>query len=217
MAGISNVGTLLPGKTIRVIGAGLGRTSTTSLCTALKQLLGNPCYHMLEFIKHPDHARYWGEAAATGDTDWRALLQGYGAAVDWPIASFWYEASQAYPDAVIVLSLREPQSWWESANATIFKAMREAPPNSVLDTVKQVFAARFTLAIDNRDACLAAFEAHYADVRARAPAGRLLEWSPQDGWEPLCDRLGVAVPAEPFPRVNTRDEYLRERANRQQR
>ncbi len=197
-------------NTVKVVGAGLGRTGTTSLTKALGQLLDTHCYHMFEFMKHPEHITFWRQAAAVGDTDWKALFANYGAVVDWPVASYWYEVSQAYPDAIILLSVREPESWWGSANATIFKRMRESRPNPILDVVKQVFESRFTLDLGNRDACIAAFEAHYADVRARAPADRLLEWSPGDGWGPICEKLGVPVPTQPFPHANSREEFLKD-------
>lgn len=195
--------------TVRVIGAGLGRTGTTSLWTALRQILAAPCYNMKEFMGHPEHAPQWTKAAQGVDVNWRALFKGYGAVVDWPAASFWYEISQAYPDALIVLTLREPEAWWESADQTIFRRMRSAPPNPVLNAVNDVFAARFCSDINNRDACLNAFRMHYDDVRARAPADRLLEWSPGEGWQSLCDRLGLAVPSFEFPHVNTREEFLK--------
>jgi hypothetical protein len=46
-----------------------------------------------------------------------------------------------------------------------------------------------------------------AAVRAGVPRERLLEWRAADGWAPLCAALGVAVPDEPFPRVNTTEEF----------
>jgi hypothetical protein len=192
--------------TLRVVGAGVGRTGTTSLKVALERLLGAPCYHMAEVITHPEHVASWSAAARGEPVDWDALFSGYAAAVDWPVSAFWPEIGAAFPDAILLHSVRDPASWWKSASTTIFPTSREAqgPWREMLD---EMFARRFTLALDDEAACLAALARHDADVRARAPKERLLEWRASDGWEPLCAALGVPVPAEPFPRVNTSDEF----------
>lgn len=192
---------------LRVIGAGLGRTGTASLKVALARLLGGPCYHMIDVFEHPEHVPCW-HAAARGDMpDWDALFEGYTAAVDWPASAFWPELAAAYPDALILLSTRSAESWWESASATIF-AVQGRVPDARSAMIADVFATRFTSQYTDRDAAIAAFHAHNADVRARAPRERLLEWTAKDGWEPLCEALGLPVPSEPFPRVNTREEFI---------
>jgi hypothetical protein len=77
--------------TLRVVGAGLGRTGTNSLKLALEQLLGGPCYHMFEVFGHPDSIPRWVDAVEGRPVDWDALMNGYRAAVDWPAAAFWRE------------------------------------------------------------------------------------------------------------------------------
>jgi hypothetical protein len=192
--------------TLRVVGAGLGRTGTLSLKVALERLLGAPCYHMAEVFAHPEHAPIWTAAARGEPVDWRGLFRGYVAAVDWPVASFWPEVSAAFPEAIILHSVRDPAGWWKSASGTIFPASRQAV-GEWRTMVDEMFARRFTSALDDEAACVAAFERHNADVRARAPKNRLVEWRATDGWEPLCAALGVAVPGEPFPRTNTSEEF----------
>src|SRR5581483_7990156 len=191
---------------LRVVGAGLGRTVTLSLKLALERLLGAPCYHMMEVIQHPEHVALWREAAAGRMPDWHALFEGYRAAVDWPVASFWSEVSEAFPDALVLLSTRDPEAWWRSAHGTIFPAALSSE-GEWRAMIEGIFAARFTSAIDDRASAIAAYERHNADVRARVAPSRLLEWHPGDGWKPLCDRLGVAVPADPFPHVNTSEDF----------
>lgn len=199
--------------TLRVVGAGLGRTGTMSLKVALERLLGAPCYHMAEVFAHPEHVAIWTAAARDEPVDWRGLFQGYAAAVDWPVASFWPEVSAAFPDAIILHSVRDPASWWKSASSTIFPASREAT-GEWREMVDEMFGRRFTSALDDEAACVAAFERHNADVRARAPKARLVEWRASDGWGPLCAALGVAVPDEPFPRTNTSEQFLEAKAAR---
>lgn len=193
--------------TLRVVGAGLGRTGTNSLKLGLERLLGAPCYHMMEVFMHLEHVPAWHAAARGQMPDWAALLAGYGAAVDWPAAAFWPELSAAFPDAVVLLSVRDPQSWWQSASETIFPSIAQQTGTAWHAMVEALFAARFTRAIDDRDAAIAAFERHNARVRATVPAHRLLEWRATDGWAPLCAALGVAVPDEPFPHTNTRADW----------
>ena len=193
--------------TLRVIGAGLGRTGTMSLKLALERLLGAPCYHMVEVFPRPAHFARWTAAARGEPVDWRALLDGFAAAVDWPSAAFWEELAEAFPDAPIVLSTRDAESWWRSASATIFDASRPPPPPAMREMLDALFGRRFTPAIHDRERAIAAYEAHNARVRATAPRGRLVEWRPGDGWGPLCHALGLAEPAEPFPHTNTTDEF----------
>src|SRR5438105_250833 len=106
--------------TLRVVGAGLGRTGTMSLKLALERLLGAPCYHMVEVFSHPEHVPAWHAAAQGRMPDWDQLFAGYAAAVDWPSAAFWPELIEAYPEALVVLSVRDSESWWQSAHETIF-------------------------------------------------------------------------------------------------
>ena len=196
--------------TLRVVGAGLGRTGTLSLKLALERLLGAPCYHMSEVFAHPEHVALWHAAARDEPVDWRALFAGYSAAVDWPVGSFWPEVSAAFPDALILLSTRSAESWWKSASATIFKASTRP---EVLDSDwgrmwMELAQRRFTPRLADRAAAIAAYERHNAEVRARAPQPRLLEWTVRDGWGPLCRALGVPVPDEPFPHANSTEEFL---------
>jgi len=192
---------------LRVVGAGLGRTGTNSLKLALERLLGAACYHMMEVFAHPEHIPVWHAAARGQMPDWRTLFAGFGAAVDWPAAAFWPELSAAFPDALVLLSLREPQAWWQSASETIFPSIRQQTGSEWHAMVDELFAARFTMAIDDPAAAIAAFERHNARVRATVPAHHLLEWRAADGWAPFCAALGVPVPNEPFPHTNTRADW----------
>jgi len=192
---------------MRVIGAGLGRTGTMSLKLALERLLGGPCYHMVEVFAHPEHVPVWHAAARGEMPDWRAFLAGYAAAVDWPASAFWRELAAAFPEALILLSTRDAPAWWRSASRTIFPASR-TQTGPWREMVDELFARRFTSELDDAEACISAYEGHNAAVRREAPPRRLVEWRPEDGWGPLCHALDLPVPAEPFPRVNTTDEFL---------
>jgi len=190
---------------LQVVGAGVGRTGTHSLKLALEQLLGGRCHHMVEMLADPTQVPGWIEAIDGKPVDWNALLADYRTIVDWPGASFWPELAAANPDALVLLSVRDPESWYRSASNTIFLAFDRMPDEMRpwMEAVRRLLRDRFSDQFDNPTAMMDAFERHNAAVRGGVPADRLLEFRMEDGWEPLCERLGVAVPSEPFPLTNT--------------
>jgi hypothetical protein len=194
---------------LQVVGAGVGRTGTHSLKIALEQLLGGTCNHMIEVIARPDEVSMWTDAIDGKQIDWDALMQPYTAQVDWPGASFWPELSAANPDALVILSLRDPDDWYISCTNTIFEGveMWVEQGDPWMAAMLRLFDQRFSDRLDDRNAMLAAFEKHNDAVRAGIPSERLLEWTAADGWEPICERLGLPVPAEPFPQTNTTVEF----------
>jgi hypothetical protein len=197
---------------LRVVGAGLPRTGTQSLKWALERLLGGPCYHMTELPDHPyDLGPGWQTALAGGSPDWDEVLRGYVATVDWPASMFWEPLSARHPDAVILLSQRDSGATWYSSFAATVAPACAAPRDPAWTqgrdalTLMERFAG--TDAWDAPDVLIAAYERHNDHVRKSAPAGRLLEWRPGDGWEPICDALGLPVPDEPFPWTNRREDW----------
>lgn len=124
--------------TLRVIGAGVGRTGTMSLKLALEKLLGGPCYHMIEVFPRPEHIRAW-HSALDGD----------------------------------------PPNWDELYD--VHRSGRLADVHVLAGAER--------------------------DVSGRIPSDRLIEWQPGDGWAPICERLGIDAPAEPFPHTNTTEEF----------
>lgn len=193
---------------MQVIGAGVGRTGTYSLKLALETLLKGPCYHMAEVFEQPGHVPVWHNAARGNPVDWQTLLSGYVAGVDWPLCSFAVELSEIYPDALILLSVRDFESWWKSASTTIFPSSQRAE-GEWKEMVSALFGNKFTDQLDQKEACREAFERHYEHVRTNIPASRVLEWRPGDGWEPICQALAIPVPDEVFPHRNTTEEFLK--------
>jgi hypothetical protein len=198
---------------LQVVGAGLGRTGTHSLKVAFEQLLGGPCYHMVEVFGRPDQREMWAAAVRGEEVDWANFLAPYRATVDWPAAAFWQDLSVAAPDAVIVLSTRDSNAWWKSASETIFAVLARGPSpgddagREELTMIEALIARRFTPDWQERDGAIAAYEAHNARVRSEAAPGRLVEWQPGDGWAPLCAALGLAEPSEPFPHLNSTSDF----------
>jgi hypothetical protein len=189
------------------------RTGTRSIKLALERLLGASCYHMAEVFEHLDHVPTWRAALRGEPVDWDLLLEGYGAAVDWPASAMWRDLSGANPDALVILSVRDdPETWWRSVEATILKAMRGEHPSEMSEWVRmadELCRRRWGAPFSSIDAetAMAAYVRHNDDVRESVRPERLLERRAGEGWEPICRRLGVEVPDEPFPRVNTREEW----------
>jgi Sulfotransferase domain len=192
---------------LKVVGAGLGRTGTASLKIALETLGLGRCYHMGEVMRNMSAADHW-IAAANGAPDWELIFDGYGAAVDYPAARFWRELADHYPEAKVLLSVRDPSSWFDSVHETIFSPrLREwvgkTPFAEFMHlTVHGAFGDR----IDERAFMVDRFEKHVAAVKAAIPAERLLVYEVKQGWGPLCEFLGVPEPDQPFPSVNSRTE-----------
>lgn len=196
---------------LRVVGAGMGRTGTRSLKLALERLLGAPCYHGGDLFPRPHHIEAWHRAVLGDPPDWDELFDGFEAAVDWPAGAFWRELSEAFPDAVVLLSVRDPEDWWRSADRTTLEAAGRRPPRPGFEAwhamATDLLKRRFTERFDDHDEALAAFERHNAEVRAGVAPERLVEWRPGDGWAPLCAGLGLPVPDEPFPHANSTSEF----------
>ncbi len=204
---------------VKVIGAGLPRTGTHSLKLALSQLLGGKCYHMSEVFERMDDVPAWRAALAGDASGLPAVLDEFVAAVDWPVSGLWSELAQLYPDALIILSSRSSAAvWWRSVHATIIEGYRDDVPPEMVEWQAMAFDLwHRVIGLDLHDeaAGLAAYERHNATVRATAPADRFLDWNATQGWEPLCAALGLPVPEEAFPHVNSTEEWEQHRRERE--
>ena len=198
---------------LEIIGAGFGRTGTLSLKQALERLGLSKCYHMAEVMEHPEHADLW-LAAWRGDDPWERLFDGYAAAVDWPAAAFWPRLMAFYPQAKVLLTVRDARRWYKSATDTIFQSMKDGLRSPDLARRERLRMAHEIIVegtfggdLDDEASAIAVYEANVARFHAEVPADRLIVFDPKDGWQPLCDALGVAPPDEPYPHVNTTGEF----------
>ena len=213
---------------MKVIGAGFGRTGTMSLKVALETLGFGPCYHMVEVFEHPEHADIWQAAWRGEPVDWDGFLANYGAAVDWPACTFYEELMEGYPDAKVLLSVRDPEKWYESTRNTIYELSKIAsgsPISRVVFALASLFVfgavgrmnmgeeiiwqGTFDGRFEDRSYAIEVFNRHNEEVRRRVPEDRLLVYEVKQGWGPLCEFLGVEVPDEPFPRLNDTAEMRR--------
>jgi hypothetical protein len=191
---------------LSVIGAGFGRTGTHSLKLALERLGLGPCHHMSDVIASPEQTALWRAAARGEPIDWEVAYAGYKSAVDWPTAYYWRELAEYYPDAKIILTVRNSEEWYKSARNTIFGTMRaDANPASfgVMVIANKIFGGR----PEDETHAIEVLEKHNAEVMRTIEPDRLLIYQISEGWPKLCGFLGVPVPAEPFPLSNTTPEF----------
>lgn len=203
---------------LEVIGAGLSRTGTLSLKLALEQLGFGPCFHMLEFVKPEYEPRrgLWEQAMDGEDPDWEAIFHGFSSAADMPACLFYRKLSRTYPHAGVVLTVRDPASWYRSSIETVWA---DAPSGQTSAPVRRGRGAKlkaanlrevgFDILEDPRNEPLttALFNRYSEQVKRDIPADRLLVFDVEEGWEPLCAFLGAAVPATPFPRENSSADF----------
>lgn len=154
--------------------------------------------------------------------------------MDWPGCSFYQELMQAYPDAKVLLSVRDPEKWYESVRSTIYPASRRAPGSlkammrflvmwvflprirrarRMIDTI--IWQGTFDGRFEDKAHALAVFNQHNEEVKQRVSPEKLLVYDVKEGWEPLCIFLGVEVPQDkPFSHLNDRDSFLQQRDQR---
>jgi hypothetical protein len=195
---------------LKIVGAGFGRTGTLSLKSALEKLGFGPCYHMFEVVERPAHIEMWHRLAYGGSMDWDLLFKDFQSAVDWPAARYWRELADYYPDAKVLLSVRDPEGWYKSVTDTIYRGLTmripdQAPEPRKLQTAmarKLVLEDTFDGRFEDKAYAIEVFNRHNQAVRDSIDPTRLLVFDAKEGWAPLCRFLGVAQPDEPFPRLN---------------
>jgi hypothetical protein len=195
---------------LKIVGTGLGRTGTKSLQSALNMLGCGPCHHMVEVFAHPESAGLWIEAAK-GRPDWEAIFAGYQSVVDYPGAQFWRELTTYYPNAKVLHTVRDPDQWFESTQATIFSPEGPVRRPSSMTEFFNIFLNSFGGHLHDRKYMTDHFRDHTRRVTETIPPERLLIYQVSQGWGPLCEFLGVPVPGEPFPSQNSRAEFIARR------
>ena len=197
---------------LQVIGAGFGRTGTTSLKAALEQLGFSKCHHMDEVMKSSAQIRFWKVLSEGGEVAWDDVFEGFQASCDWPSSSYWEQLHHYYPDAKIILTVRDEARWYDSVSQTIYPVTFVlprwlewlVPPLSRLNKMivaivwDGVFGGRF----EDRELALQVYRDHIAYVKATARSDQLLVFEAKDGWAPLCSFLNVPVPENDYPHLN---------------
>ncbi len=195
---------------LKIVGAGFGRTGTLSLKSALEKIGFAPCYHMMEVFPRPDHVAMWHRLAFGNSMDWDLIFRDFSATVDWPAARWWREIAAHFPDARVLLSVRDPEAWYKSMSDTLYPAMKSPVSERVPELVrlqnemarKAILAETFDNRFEDKPYTIEVFKRHNQEVRDTIDPARLLMFDVREGWAPLCRFLEVPIPDEPFPRLN---------------
>ncbi|KAI9476256.1 MAG: P-loop containing nucleoside triphosphate hydrolase protein [Benjaminiella poitrasii] len=218
---------------LEIIGAGFGRTGTDSLRTALN-MLGYKTHHMKSFGEDlsldPDD--FYHAYLHRDEANWEKMYENYNAAVDWPTTSFYKELYAKYPDAKVILTVRDADSWYTSMLNTLAHRSH-APPKGDVDPTKnprfkfQRMASTVCMngltskpdEFDDKERMKKIFLDHNEEVKRLIPADKLLVFELENGWEKLCSFLGKEIPDVPYPHINTtaqHQEYVKKMLSRQQ-
>jgi hypothetical protein len=201
---------------MQVIGAGFGRTGTLTLKAALEELGVGPCYHMVEVLWGDTSRLPLWQAAANGEeVDWKAVFEGFESTVDWPGCTFWEPLMEVFPDAKVLLTVRDPESWYESARNTIYASLiagqkgelkegdEEPPSPEAFQMISAlIWQGTFHGKFEDRAYAIEMFDKHIAEVKSKVPPERLVVHEVKEGWKPLAQMLGVPEPRTEFPRLN---------------
>jgi hypothetical protein len=210
---------------MKLIGAGMPRTGTLTQKMALEMLGLGPTYHMVNVIADLEQAKLWQRALA-GENVWSQIFDGFQSTVDWPGGYFYRELIDVYPDAKVLLSVREPEAWERSMRETVWAVRNGESLIRLLSSAQAHVNPRWKGFLDMIDGLLwqgngtfasghaepkqliDAMNAHNDEVKRTVPAERLLVWSAKEGWGPLCEFLELPVPEGPFPHLNDSTEFL---------
>ncbi|MFJ4691889.1 sulfotransferase family protein [Streptomyces sp. NPDC088766] len=199
---------------LKLINAGLGRTGTTSLQEALEQLGYGPCYHMFDIVGDEKRLEQWERIICDGlQPDWDAVFDGYTSAVDGPPSFYYDQITKAFPDAKVVLTVRDADSWYESTYNTLYQFVLKNKDNPPPQGSRQARVYRMTSVMTwdglfegrfaDKDRAIEVYHRRNQEIIDAVPADNLLVYDVKQGWEPLCAFLGADVPAAAFPHANT--------------
>ena len=201
---------------MKVIGAGFGRTGTLSLKIALEILGFGKCYHMRDVIMRPRHILAWHKAGMGKPVDWDFIFKHYNATVDFPASLFYGELKRKYPSAKVILTIRDPEAWYQSTERTIYKVPTIVPHwfkrmvfplrKFIEMTELLVWGGLFKNKFSDRELAIQIYNEHIQNVTRNVPKEDLLIFDVKESWKPLCDFLDVDVPENiSFPHLNTGD------------
>jgi hypothetical protein len=214
-------------KMVKVIGAGWGRTTTTSFLDAM-EILNMKCYHMKEVMANRD-AEFWSKMASNPDTDVHEVLgaRGFEATCDWPSSQFFDKQLERYPDAKVVLTYRSPEKWYESMKNTILGMMPRCgapvgvrvamgvglPTSGFPKMCDDVIMTKSFQGLEpTKENIIKCYNDHVERVKATVPADKLLVFDVtehENPWIPLCNFLDLPVPSVPYPHSNDTAEFQR--------
>ncbi|MEO6695773.1 MAG: sulfotransferase family protein [Ignavibacteria bacterium] len=211
---------------LQVFGTGQGRTGTSSLKIALEYLGFGKCYHMYELLSNPEQIIYFEKAERGEDVDWDGLFKGYHSACDMPVIRYYKQILENYPDAKVIHTTRDPETWFKSISDTIFWAVKPSVGRIVKMAIRLPFSSAlrkrlrvmkynggmvetfFGKDLKDKTKVIEHFNKYNYEILNTIPKEKLLVYDVKSGWEPLCKFLNVPISSIPFPKTNSTDEFV---------
>ncbi|KAL1846322.1 hypothetical protein VTK73DRAFT_312 [Phialemonium thermophilum] len=204
----------------------LCRTGTKTLNEALTILLNGPVHdagvqslggsahqvnRWLEIMKLAPQAKTLGQKKYL-EYLLADILDGYVATVDCPAITLTPELMALFPDAVVIATTRDEESWWKSmsyvndmmANWYIPLIVMWVPKVGVYGRWRTLFGYLAHWRYGTHTLTRETLKMHEDHLRAVVPPEKLFWYNVADGWEPLCKILDVPVPDRPFPHNNSK-------------
>ncbi|KAF7546989.1 hypothetical protein G7046_g9144 [Stylonectria norvegica] len=227
-------------RQMKVLSLGLPRTGTASIAEALTVLGYEDVYHGIKAIDRNEDWAIMNRAADasfpvlptyTGTPftrkQWDELFGSCEATTD--VASvFAPQLIAAYPDAKVLLVIRDFDKWFKSIDEGVLKALWSPMAEFSISYMEPILGS--VAGVASRKEMMGLFEArtveearqnarktydrHHRVIREMVPPGQLLVYKMGDGWEPLCEFLGKPMPDTDFPWVNEAAELKRVIANK---
>ena len=175
---------------------------------------------MEELFRNPEGVKHWTNAYNETSVDWDDLFKNYNSIVDFPGSIYYKELCKHYPDAKVILSVRDPEKWYQSALTTIFafdpgpavkiKLLLKMPFSATARNFfkviklndKSIWAKFFEGKFKDKNYAINKFNSHIEEVKAIIPENQLLIFEAKNCWEPLCNFLGKPIPEGDYPRTN---------------
>ncbi|PGH00649.1 hypothetical protein AJ80_09139 [Polytolypa hystricis UAMH7299] len=219
---------------MEVLVLGMMRTGTMSIRSALLELGIKGVYHMFEAVQNPPDAEFWtkvlnhkflGKGPKWRQEELDGVLGDFQACLDMPTAALMPELIAAYPEAKVIIAMRDPDAWFTSVMRSVGKEHKKL--NALSTFARQMlmwfdtfyFSRFFPLAqalefgpfgpdgFNDPKRCKEIYVQMHEEVRRMVPKDRLLEFQLKEGWEPICQFLEKEIPSGPFPHINDSTEF----------
>ena len=211
---------------MKVICAGLSKTGTKSIAKALQDL----GFSVFDFLEHVTiHHDEWVAIYRQGTTpDFLSMYKDVDAVTDLPAAIWYDEIHQTFPDAKVILSVRDNEDVWLKSwveqialfrRGGFFQRMiMQVIWRHIIPLTKGFdvpffddidMAAYGTLRPESTVLYKKKYREHNERVRAVIPKEKLLIFNVKQGWKPLCEFLGCDIPDQEFPRQNVKGELAK--------
>lgn len=218
---------------LKVVAVGYGRTGTYSLKLALDDL-GFPTLHTQHLYEHQQIMGMWTDqvflpsirsrTTTMGKPNFDLIRKnGFVATADLPMALYFEEIQELYPDCKFILTTRENSEVWFRSWTTLTTSITETTNlggfffstarrysqylrwlYSVVNKDPTYLTIPSPLPPQNKEVAIQSYEEHNSRVREIIKPHNLLEYDVKQGWEPLCTFLEISdCPTTPFPKTNS--------------